>query len=38
MDTTQTGTIASAASGSSSTWRKTDIYWMISGYWRRKMR
>jgi serine transporter len=32
MDTTQTGTIASAASGSSSTWRKTDTMWMLGLY------
>ncbi|VEA64340.1 Serine transporter [Serratia plymuthica] len=32
MDTTQTGTIASAASGSTSTWRKTDTMWMLGLY------
>lgn len=32
MDTTQTGTIVSAASGSSSTWRKSDTMWMLGLY------
>ncbi|WP_261464911.1 hypothetical protein [Serratia fonticola] len=32
MDTTQTGTIASAASGSSTAWRKSDTMWMLGLY------
>lgn len=32
MDTAQTGTLSSAASGSTRTWRKTDTMWMLGLY------